>query len=191
MTVWQVKTLFSVLFYSEVSDFDWAIKIFLCVTRVHTVGCKHQSIQTRHGHLSPQDSSFGSHTTITDHFYSACSWKHVDPTKLYFSKSSGVSMLLLYPLKPGICQCFPTKAYWKYSNVNTSSSSEPLATYPNQDFFFGGGSDICLKVGELVETFSFSGLETPISFESEKFFEGALWIINLQLLWLPCLLYST
>lgn len=48
-------------------------------------------------------------------------------------------MLLLYPLKPGICQCFPTKAYWKYSNVNTSSSSEPLATYPNQHFFLVEG----------------------------------------------------
>lgn len=65
MTMVQVKTLFSLRFYSEVSDFDWAIKIFLCITSMHTVGSKRQSAQTRPGLLSPQDPSFGSHT-ITD-----------------------------------------------------------------------------------------------------------------------------
>jgi len=70
--------------------------------------------------------------TITDvFFYSPCSWKKVDPTKLFFSKSSGVSVPLLYPLKPRICQHFPTKAYWKqheYLSIQWATCRENKTT---------------------------------------------------------------
>ncbi len=143
MTMVQVKTLFSVLFYSEVSDFDWAIKVFLCISSMHMVGCKHQFVQTRHGLLSPQDPSLGSHT-ITDlfFFYCVCSWKQVDPTKLYFSKSSGVSMPFLYLLKPGICQRFSTMACWKHRKQILHHPVSHLQQPTPTSVFFGGGSDI-------------------------------------------------
>ncbi len=154
MTMVQVKTLFSVLFYSEVSDFDWAIKVFLCISSMHMVGCKHQFEQTRHGLLSPQDPSLGSHT-ITDLFFfftvSVAESKLIPPNYTFLKAQESRCPSFIF-LNRGFVSAFPQRPAGnienKYFTIQWATcSSLPQRAFFFFFFFFGGWREWYLSQG--------------------------------------------